>query len=104
MWQFSGEINYKCLKCSIEDKTSISNFNVEDAGGTPQSSGMETLYSLEYDFSCPHCGQEIELGFLFSEYPSGVFNSCNHESTGAEILNNPEYHYDCKYEQESELA
>ncbi|HDZ9241941.1 TPA: restriction endonuclease, partial [Vibrio cholerae] len=90
MWQFVGEIEYECSKCSEKDSIPIENFNCECIGGDERSMGAEEIYELSYPFECNECSNDIELAFEVSEYPIGLISFTIDKCSGAKALNEPD--------------
>lgn len=93
MWQFVGEIEYECSKCSSKDSIPIDDFNCECVGGGERSMGNENIYELSYPFECCECSNDIELTFEVSEYPVNFINFTIDKCSGANVLNEPDYEY-----------
>jgi restriction system protein len=93
MWQFVGEIEYECSKCSEKDSIPVEDFNCECIGGDERSMGAEEIYELSYPFECNECSNDIELTFEVSEYPIGLINFTIDKCSGAKALNEPDVEY-----------
>jgi hypothetical protein len=81
-----GKATYKCENCGAKHFLHDEDFVFEVESGSERGMGDEVQYSYELDEQCHNCGSEIHLKFEVWEYPFGIINMTNEESSGAEIL------------------
>ncbi|WP_448553343.1 restriction endonuclease [Thalassotalea montiporae] len=93
MWQFKGEIEFICNRCSSTDTVPLEYFYRECIGGSERQMGEESVHELSYNSECSCCSNEIELAFEVSEYPVNVINFIIDKSCGAQPLNEPDVEY-----------
>lgn len=89
MWKFSGSIQYTCEKCNYSGVVSVDDFDVNCVGSDERQMGPENTYSLTYELDCPACNHIISLHFGAYEYPAGVLNYVEDESSGADTSGEP---------------
>jgi len=82
-----GEINYSCENCETLFNRKAEDFNVEHVGGSERQMGAENQYEMTYEHECKKCKAPISLSFAVYEYPLGVLNMIENESTGIETIN-----------------
>ncbi len=51
--------------------------------------GIETIYEIQHEISCPKCGKNIEITITGNEYPEGAYNDDDAEISGAEFIERP---------------
>lgn len=51
--------------------------------------GIETIYEIQHEISCPKCGKNIEITITGNEYPEGAYNDDDAEISGAEFIEWP---------------
>ena len=51
--------------------------------------GIETIYEIQHEMSCPKCGKNIEITITGNEYPEGAYNDDDAEISGAEFIERP---------------
>lgn len=82
----TGKATYKCEKCGAKHFLHDEDFCFEAESGSDRGMGEEVQYGYELDEPCHNCGNEIRLKFEVWEYPVGIINMTNEDSSGAEIL------------------
>lgn len=68
----------------------IEDFAINHHGGGERGMGHENLIDLDFEYPCDNCGNEIVISFSISEYPLGMVNFIDDNSTGANTLNTPD--------------
>ena len=48
--------------------------------------GVETIYEICHELSCPKCGNNIEITITGNEYPEGAYDYDSAEISGAEFI------------------
>ncbi|SFP39790.1 hypothetical protein SAMN05216601_110206 [Ectopseudomonas composti] len=81
-----GKATYKCDRCGAKHFLHDDDFCFEAESGSERVMGEETQYVCEVDEPCNYCNNEIHLKFEVWEYPVGIINMTNEDSSGAEIL------------------
>lgn len=51
--------------------------------------GIETIYEIRHELSCPQCGNNIEITITGNEYPEGAYDYDSAEISGAEFIETP---------------
>ena len=51
--------------------------------------GVETIYEIRHELSCPKCGNNIEITITGNEYPEGAYDYDSAEISGAEFIETP---------------
>ena len=51
--------------------------------------GVETIYEIRHELSCPKCGNNIEITITGNEYPEGAYDYDSAEISGAEFIQTP---------------
>ena len=51
--------------------------------------GIETIYEIRHELSCPQCGNNIEITITGNEYPEGAYDYDSAELSGAEFIETP---------------
>ncbi len=69
-----GIFSVKCNGCGKQHDISAEDADFELISSTEEPMGPDNLYSWEHEFIC-ECGQEIEIIYEVSEYPTGTFNN-----------------------------
>src|SRR5690606_15704916 len=82
----TGKATYKCEKCGAKHFLHDEDFCFEAESGSDRGMGEEVQYCCQIDELCHNCGNEIRLKFEVWEYPAGIINMTNEDSSGAEIL------------------
>ncbi|MEX2952068.1 hypothetical protein AB4K01_12810 [Serratia fonticola] len=81
-----GKATYKCEECGAKHFLHDEDFCFEAESGLHRGMGEEVQYCYELDKPCHNCDNEIRLKFEVWEYPTGIINMTNEDSSGAEIL------------------
>lgn len=81
-----GKATYKCDRCGAKHFLHDDDFYFEAESGSERGMGEETQYICELDKQCHNCNNDIQLKFEVWEYPVGIINMTNEDSSGAEIL------------------
>ncbi|ATH78560.1 hypothetical protein CLM76_13630 [Vreelandella venusta] len=100
----TGKATYKCESCGAKHFLNDEDFNFEAESGSDRGMGEEVQYVSELDEPCHNCGNEIHLKFEVWEYPIGIVNMTNEDSTGAEILESDFDTYNAPPQEEHEEA
>ncbi|WP_162941084.1 hypothetical protein [Photobacterium salinisoli] len=82
----TGKATYKCTNCGAKHYLHNDDFYFEAESGSERGMGGEVQYSYELDEKCHNCDADIHLKFEVWEYPVGIINMTNEESSGAEII------------------
>ena len=74
----------KCNKCdhSFSLEITLNDCDFQYISSEEREMGFEVLYSCEYDFICPNCGEKGTLKIDCWEYPEGAFNYCDPQVSG----------------------
>jgi DNA-directed RNA polymerase subunit RPC12/RpoP len=81
-----GNATYKCLKCGAKHYLHEEDFHFEAESGSEREMGTEVQHTYEVDEECHNCGNRIQIKFEAWEYPVGILNMTNQDTSGAEIL------------------
>ncbi|TDA64177.1 hypothetical protein E0765_05555 [Sulfuricurvum sp. IAE1] len=81
-----GNATYKCSNCGAKHYLRPDDFYFESESGSERGMGTETQYVAEFDEPCHKCANPIDLKFYVWEYPTGVINYTDEESSGAEVI------------------
>lgn len=81
-----GKAIYKCNRCGAKRSLHDDDFCFEAESGSERAMGEETQYVCEVDEPCNNCNNAIHLKFEVREYPLGIINMTNENSSGAEVL------------------
>jgi len=82
----SGNAEVRCAKCHGTFSIDASDINVDEVASEERNMGAEIFYEGISEFSCPKCGNEIEVKYEASEYPVGALNYSETNATGANIV------------------
>jgi restriction endonuclease Mrr len=55
--------------------------------------GAESIYEISCEFDCVNCAHAIALKFEASEYPVECLNFVTNNSSGAQVIGEPEFEY-----------
>ncbi|MEH0090677.1 hypothetical protein V6261_21705 [Vibrio alginolyticus] len=81
-----GKAIYKCTNCGAKHYLHNDDFYFEEESGSERGMGEEVQYSYELDEKCHNCDAGIQLKFEIWEYPVGIINMTNEDSSGAVII------------------
>ena len=85
MWQLSGNVVFNCKKCNSTNSVPSSWFDLEPISRMDRGMGLETYYLGELEVDCNNCESNISIELHAFEYPQGVINNVQMNSTGAAI-------------------
>jgi DNA-directed RNA polymerase subunit RPC12/RpoP len=81
-----GNATYKCIKCGAKHYLHEDDFHFEAESGSEREMGAEVQHVHEVDEECHNCSNRIQIKFEAWEYPVGILNMKNQDTSGAEIL------------------
>ena len=83
--------NIRCCECGKRITIFKSDLDIEvsyyDHGDNCM--GIEIIYEIQHEISCPKCGNDIEITFTGNEYPEGAYNDDDATISGAEFIERP---------------
>lgn len=101
----TGKATYKCINCGAKHYLHNDDFYFEVESGSERSMGEEVQYSYELDEKCHNCDADIHLRFEVWEYPVGIINMTNEDSSGATIIESDfDIYYEIPREEHEEAA
>lgn len=82
----SGNAEIQCVNCDSTFTIDAFDLDVNEVGAEEREMGTEVFYFGQTEFSCPKCGNKIEVEYEASQYPYGVANYDDINATGAKII------------------
>ena len=81
-----GKATYKCMKCGAKHYLHNEDFHFEAESSSERGMGEAVQYTHEIDEECHNCDNHIHISFEVWEYPIGILNMTNEDTSGADIL------------------
>ncbi len=82
----TGKATYKCESCGASHYLHNEDFHFEVESSSERSMGEEVQHSYALDEKCHNCNSNIHLKFEVWEYPVGIINMTNEDSSGAKVV------------------
>ena len=82
----SVKTRVKCQKCRKVSTLDRDDLCIEELSSDQREMGLEIAYGGEIDFSCPKCGNDIEVSYEAYEYPPGCLNHSDTKARGASVI------------------
>lgn len=93
MWDFYGVVECECNFCGEEEEFLIDDFDISCVASSERNMGVENVYSLNYDFNCQNCAQNILLAFEVVEYPTDTHCFTVNNSHGCKTVGEPSFRH-----------
>lgn len=68
--------NVRCCECGERITIFKSDLDIEEScyDHGDNCMGIEIIYEIQHEISCPKCGNDIEITLTGNEYPEGAYN------------------------------
>lgn len=83
--------NVRCCECGERITIFKSDLDIEEScyDHGDNCMGIEIIYEIQHEISCPKCGNDIEITLTGNEYPEGAYNDDEATISGAEFIERP---------------